>query len=126
MEKFYYKKILIGIRISSFSKGSQPQTDPDQPVGILTFKHPKGSHFPPHIHQPLKRVTYQLQECFIIRKGKIKISLYGQDKKYFKSLYLKQGQAFLTISGGHEITVVEDCEIYEVKNGPYKQDKKFI
>ena len=126
MEKYYYKKILIGIRITKFTKGSIPQTDPGEPVGILTFKHPKGSHFPAHTHKPLKRATSHLDECFIINKGKIRIKLYGPDKKYFKSLYLKKGQAFLTVSGGHEITVIKDCEMFEVKNGPYKNDKVLI
>lgn len=126
MEKFYYKKILIGIRISKFPKGSVPQTDPKEPVGILTFNHPKGSHFPAHYHKPVKRITPRLEESFIVRKGKIKINLYSPDKKYFKSIYLKSGQAFLTINGGHEITVLENCEMFEIKNGPYKNDKVFI
>jgi len=126
MEKFYYKKILIGIRISKFLRGSTPQTDLEEPVGILTFKHPKGSHFQPHIHKPVKRITPHLEECFIVRKGRIKINLYGPDKRYFKSIYLKAGQAFLTVKGGHEITVLEDCEMFEIKNGPYKNDKVFI
>lgn len=126
MEKFYYKKTLIGIRVSKFPKGSTPQTDPKEPVGILTFKHPKGSHFQRHTHKPVKRITPRLEECFIVRKGRIKINLYGPDKRYFKSIYLKTGQAFLTVAGGHEITVLEDCEMFEVKNGPYKNDKVFI
>ena len=126
MEKFYYKKILIGIRISKFLRGSTPQTDPKEPVGILTFKHPKGSRFQPHTHKPVKRITRHLEECFIVRKGRIKINLYGPDKRYFKSIYLKAGQAFLTVNGGHEITVLEDCEMFEIKNGPYKNDKVFI
>jgi hypothetical protein len=126
MEKFYYKKILIGIRISKFPQGSVPQTNPEEPVGILTFKHPRGSHFPAHLHQSVKRITPHLEECFILKKGKIKISLYGPDKKYFKTIYLKPGQVFLTINGGHEITVLENCEMFEIKNGPYKKDKIFI
>jgi hypothetical protein len=126
MEKFYYKKTLIGIRVSQFSKGSVPQTDPQEPVGVLTFKHTKGSHFQAHYHKPAKRITFHLEECFVVKKGKIKIKLYGPDKIYFKSIYLKGGQAFLTISGGHEIMVLKNCEMFEIKNGPYKKDKVFI
>lgn len=126
MKKYYYKKTLIGIRISKFLKGSVPQTDADEPVGILTFNHPKGSHFPAHTHQPIKRTTSHLEECFVIKKGKLKIRLYGPDKRYFKTIFLKSGEAFLTVGGGHEITVLENCEMFEVKNGPYKNDKAFI
>lgn len=125
-QEIYYKKKLIGIRITKFPQGSIPQTDPLEPVGILTFNHPKGANFDPHYHKPVKRVTQHLEECFIIKNGKIKIKLYGPDKKYFKSIYLKTGQAYLTIAGGHEIDVLEDTEMYEVKNGPYRKDKVFI
>ncbi|MCX6816706.1 MAG: hypothetical protein NTZ93_02495 [Candidatus Beckwithbacteria bacterium] len=126
MEKYYYKKTLIGIKITSLTKGSNPQTDTQGPVGVLTFKHPRGSRFPAHVHKPVKRITHQLQECFIVKKGRIKINLYGPDKKYFKTVDLKEGQLFLTVNGGHEITVLKDCEIFEIKNGPYKPDKVFI
>lgn len=126
MEKYYYNKVLIGIKVTKFPKGSIPQTNSEESVGILTFKHPKGSHFKAHTHKPLKRVTDHLEECFIVRKGKLKIKLYGPDKKYFKTLYLKSGEALLTIHGGHEITVLDDCEVFEIKNGPYKADKVFI
>lgn len=126
MEKFYYKKTLIGIRISKFPKGSIPQTDPKEPVGILTFRHTKGSHFQAHYHKAVKRTTPHLEECFVVKKGRIKINLYGPNKKYFKSIYLKAGQAYLTVNGGHEITVLENCEMFEIKNGPYKSDKVFI
>lgn len=126
MEKYFYKKTLIGIKITKFPEGSTPQTDPQGPLGVLTFKHPKESHFKAHVHKPIKRITHQLQECFIVKKGRIKIKLYGTDKKYFKTVVLKEGQLFLTINGGHEVTVLENCEVFEIKNGPYKPDKVFI
>lgn len=126
MEKYYYKKTLIGIKIISFPKGSIPQTDPQGPLGVLTFKHPRGSHFPAHVHKPIKRITHRLQEGFIVKKGRIKINLYGPDKVFFKAVNLKAGELFLTVNGGHEVTVLKDCEIFEIKNGPYKPDKVFI
>ena len=127
IQKISYKKTLIGIKIGgSFPKGSVPQTDPKEPVGILTFKHPKGSVFRAHYHKPVKRITSHLEECFIVKRGRIKVNLYSPDKIYFKSVYLKAGQAFLTIAGGHEITVLKNCEMFEIKNGPYKKDKVFI
>ncbi len=126
VKKYYYKKILIGIKISRMTNGSKPQTDPAEPVGILTFKHPRGAKFLAHKHEPKKRITYQRQECFIVRKGKIAIRLFGPDNKFFKTITLGPGQLFLAIGGGHDITVLEDCEVFEVKNGPYQEDKILI
>lgn len=127
LEKFYYKNSLIAIRITRFSKGSVPHTEPQEPLGLLTLGHPKGSYLKAHIHRPKKRITNQrLQECFVVKKGKVRVDLYGPDKKFFKYLYLKQGQALLTVNGGHGFHILEDCEIFEVKNGPYIEDKDFI
>lgn len=129
MEKYYYKNKLIGIKISKFPEGSVPHTDSkeaQESVGILTLKHKKGSYLKAHIHKNAYRVTDHLQEAFIVRKGKVRIDLYGPDQKFFKYIYLNEGELFLAIDGGHGFHVLKDCEIFEVKNGPFKEDKIWI
>lgn len=128
IQEIHYKKTLIGIRIGvgHFPKGSTPHTNPKEFVGLLTLNYPKGTILKAHTHKKIKRVSHRLQECFIVRKGRVKIDLFGKDKKYFKSIYLKAGEAFLAISGGHAFKVIEDLEMLEVKNGPYKEDKVLI
>jgi len=126
MKKCYYKKTLIGIKITSFAKGSIPQTNPKESLGMLTIKLPKKTQIPAHIHKSVKKITYGSQECLIMKKGKIKIDLFGPDKKFFKSLLLKTGELFMVVSGGHKITVLEACEMFVIKNGPFKEDKIFI
>jgi hypothetical protein len=130
MEKIYYKKRLIGILIKGkYPNGSVPHTNTnitEEALGILTLKHPKNTLLPPHVHKPARRTTQKLQECFIVQKGKVKLDLYGDDKKHFRTITLKAPEAFLAISGGHGFTVLEDCEMLEVKNGPFKEDKEFI
>lgn len=126
MEKYFYKKILIGIKIANFLKGSIPHTDPKGSLGVITIKLPRKAHIPAHVHKSIKRITHRFQECLVVRKGKIKINLFGPDKIFFTSLYLKEGQLFLIVNGGHEVQVVKDCEMFVIKNGPYKKDKVFI
>jgi len=126
MKKYFYKKTLIGIKITDFPEGSIPRTDVKESLGVLTIKLPQKAHISAHIHKPIKRVTHRLQECIVVKKGKIKIKLYGHDKKFFKFLYLKEGQLFLIVNGGHEITVMETCEMYVIKSGPFKEDKVLI
>lgn len=121
-----YKNTLIGIRISVFPKGSTPHTDQQEPIGLLTLNHPKGTYLKAHIHIPVRRIAPKVQECFIVRKGKVRVDLYGPDKKFVKYIFLREGQAFLSMNGGHGFHVLEDCEIWEVKNGPLKKDKVFI
>ena len=126
MEKFYYKKTLIGIRIARFPSGSIPVTDEKGSLQLLTLKHPKGTYLKAHMHLPGKRVTNRLQEGWIVRKGKVKLDLYGPDKRFFKYIFLKTGQAFILIAGGIAINFLDNAEIFEVKNGPFKEDKVLI
>ena len=126
MEKFYYKNQLIGIRIKRIILGSNPLTNPKEPLQLVSLKHPKGSYLRAHLHEPKKRTTESLQECLVIIKGKIKLDLYGLDKRSFKKIFLSQGEVFLLVRGGYGIHFLEDSEIFELKNGPFKEDKILI
>lgn len=129
MEKFYYKNILIGLKIRKFPDGSIPHTGKDsaeEAVGLLTLKYKKGTVLKAHVHKDRYRVTTHLQEAFIVVKGQVKVSLYGPDGVFFKQIELQTGQLFLAINGGHKFDVTEDCEIFEVKNGPFREDKVYL
>ena len=126
MYHVFYKGRLIGIKIANLSTGSIPQTEESQPLQIVTLKHPKGTNLKAHVHTPKKRVTSRLQECMIIRKGKIKLSVYTQNGTLIEKVLLKKGELFLLVEGGIGIDFINDSEIYEIKNGPFKKDKILI
>ena len=124
MEKIFYKKTLIGIRIKKLAKGSMPITDPKESVQVIGLKHPKGAYLKAHAHKPRRRVTTRLQEGLVVRKGKIRIDLYAPKK--FKSVILRAGEMFLLLNGGYGIHILEDAELFEFKNGPFLEDKVLI
>lgn len=126
MQKIYYKKELLAIKIDLLPKGSTPLTDPTFPLQIVALAHPKGKILAAHMHEPKKRTTPYLQECLVVKKGKIKVELYTREKKKFKKVFLKEGQALLMINCGVGITVMQDCEVMEFKNGPFVEDKVLI
>lgn len=126
MENIIYKNTLIGIRVKKLPDGSKPLTDSKEPLQVVSLKHPKGKYLLAHAHSPKKRVTHSLQECLIIKKGKVKIDLYSPDKKLFKRIYLNQGDLFILMNGGYGIHMMEDSELIEVKNGPFVEDKILI
>lgn len=126
MEKIYNNKILVAIRVSKIKNGSIPITDINQPLQLVTLRHRKGSYLRAHVHNPKKRVTASLQECIVVKKGRVKVDLYTINKKYIKSLFLKQGQALLLVEGGYGIRLCEDSELIELKNGPFIEDKVFV
>lgn len=126
MEKFFYKRKLVGIRLKTLPKGTAPLTDPEGPLQVLSLKHSKGVYLKAHKHTPKPRSTERLQECLIVRKGKIKIDLYGAGDKHFKSVTLSAGDFFILLDGGYGIHILENAEIFEVKNGPFVEDKILI
>lgn len=126
MQLIQYNKIVVGIKISSIKKGSLPQTQPDEPLQLVTLKHPKGAYLLAHMHTPKKRTTNNLQECLIVKKGKILIDLYSPNKILFKKVTLQSGDIFILQNGGYGIHLLENSELIELKNGPFLEDKILI
>ena len=93
---------------------------------MLALNRDKGYTVAPHIHVPKKRVTRTLQECLYIRTGRVRIDMYGTDHKLFTHFYLKAGDVFIFLRGAYGLTYMEKSEILEVKNGPFKDDKKLL
>jgi len=123
MKVFEHKNHVIGIHVQKFNSGVVPITKDTEALQVLTLKHKKGVSIKPHTHIPKKRTTGDLQECLVVKKGKIKIDLYTTNKKLLTSVFVKAGEAFLLVSGGHAVTIIEDAEIFEIKNGPFVDDR---
>ena len=85
--------------------------------GILA--HEKGFVEPPHYHRPFKRIIKDLQQMFIVQKGKVQVDLYSDKKKIIRKIILKKGDAIVLIHGIHAIKVLEDMQCISVKQGPF-------
>ncbi|MBI5045428.1 MAG: hypothetical protein HZC14_00220 [Candidatus Niyogibacteria bacterium] len=126
VEKIFYKNILAAIRVKALPKGSVPVTSDAEFLQLLTLKHKKGYQIKPHAHISKRRITKMLQECLVVRRGKIRVDFYAPNKKIFKYVYVKAGEALIILRGGHGVRVMQDAEIFELKNGPFVDDKVFI
>ena len=126
MEQIIHKGVVLAIRIKKIPRGSTPATNEKESLQLVTLKHPKGAYLKAHMHKPLKRVTSSLQECLVVKKGKIRVDLYTQNKDYVKFIKLKEGELLIIMKAGIGITFLEDSEIMEFKNGPFKEDKILI
>lgn len=93
---------------------------------LAYMKRPKNYKITPHIHCRVNREVQLTQEVLVIRKGKVQIDFYSEEKKYLQSAVLKTGDVILLAAGGHGLTFLEQSEIIEVKQGPYLQDKDKI
>ena len=96
---------------------------PDDLSQQLAFmRHPVGKVVFPHVHNPISREVHYTQEVLFIRKGKLRIDFYNDEKEYLESRILQEGDVTLLVSGGHGFEVLEELEMIEVKQGPYVGD----
>lgn len=123
MEKILHQNELLGVHIKGMHDGSTPISDAGEPLQLLTLKHSKGAQIKPHTHRSTERVTTHLQECLVVVKGVLQITLYGTETKPVKEVTVHAGEAFIFVSGGHSVTFLEDAEVFEIKNGPFKDDR---
>ena len=99
---------------------------PDDLSQQLAFmSHPAGKQIDPHVHNPVPREVHYTQEVLVIRKGRLRVDFYDKEQVYLESRILEAGDVILLIEGGHGFEVLEDVEMFEIKQGPYvgEQDK---
>ena len=80
---------------------------------------PKDYKIKPHIHKRVKREVLYTNEVLLIKSGVVKVDFYDDDTKYLESRNIYAGDILLLIKGGHGFTILEEAEIYEIKQGPY-------
>ena len=117
-------EILAIIVRASFNKTGIEFFTPDDFSQQLAFmKHPAGKEIAPHVHNPVKREVHFTKEVLFIRKGKLSVDFYNDNQEYLKNRILESGDVILLSSGGHGFEVLEELEMFEVKQGPYAGDK---
>ena len=90
---------------------------------LAYMKHPVGKVIQPHVHNEVKREVFFTNEVLFIKKGKLRVDFYDDEKVYFESKILGTGDVILLASGGHGFEVLEPVEMIEVKQGPYAGDQ---
>ena len=86
---------------------------------LASMRRPKGYRIRAHVHKPVPRSVKYTQETLFIKKGKVKINFFDEQKKFLEHRILHTGDVILLVSGGHDFEMLEDTEIIEVKQGPY-------
>lgn len=90
---------------------------------LAYMRHPAGKVIAPHRHNPVPREILYTHEVLFIRKGKLRVDFYDDEHKYLQSRMLEAGDAILLMEGGgHGFEVLEEIEMFEVKQGPFAGD----
>ena len=90
-----------------------------QQLGYM--KRPKGYEIKPHIHKSVSKMVKFTQEVLFIKSGILRVDFYNEKKEYKQSLTLQKGDTILLSKGGHGFKVIKECEIIEVKQGPFDE-----
>ena len=120
-EKIIHNDTLLAMIIrSDFSKeGIEFFTPNDFSQQLAYMNRPAGYKIQPHIHNKVQREVFYTQEVLFIKKGKVKIDFYDDERNPINTIIVQTGDVILLASGGHGFEMLEETEMIEVKQGPY-------
>lgn len=111
--------LAVIIRRDFYKPGIHFCTPDDFSQQLAYMNHPAGKVIPPHVHNSVQRsVSYTLEVLFL-KRGKLRVDFYDNERNYLESRVLEAGDTILLASGGHGFEALEEIEMIEVKQGPY-------
>lgn len=98
-------------------------TPSDLSQQLAFMRHATGKVIKPHVHNVVPREVVYTQEVLILRRGRLRVDFYESNQTYLYSRVLEAGDIILLIKGGHGFEVLEEIEMFEVKQGPYAGER---
>lgn len=114
--------LAIIIRNEFNNPGVHFLTPDDFSQQLAYMQHPVGKVIPPHVHNPVQREVFYTQEVLLLKRGRLRVDFYDDERVYLESRVLESGDVILLASGGHGFEALEEIEMIEVKQGPYAGD----
>ena len=113
------KLLAVILRNSSPEKEVEFLTPNDFSLQLGIHKRKKNEIVEPHEHVPFEEVkNLEVQEVIFVKKGKISVDIYHK-KKMVKNAVLGSNDLIL-LNSGHSVKFLEDTELIEIKQGPYR------
>ena len=127
-ERIMHKKkiyaLIIRDKIQFKKKGVNFLTDDNDLLQVGFLKHKKNHKIKSHIHIKQKRTIDYSSEVLLIRKGILKVNFFDdKGKKILKPKNLYKNDIIILFQGGHGFEIKKNCEIVEIKQGPYLRNK---
>ena len=111
----YAEVVRAGVRVDKTQFFSPPESSFQ--FGLLAHK--AGFSEPPHYHKPFPREVSDLQQMFVMQRGRVVVELYSDDGKLLREIELGPGDAIVLIHGVHALRALEDFQAVSVKQGPF-------
>ncbi|NJB69186.1 mannose-6-phosphate isomerase-like protein (cupin superfamily) [Desulfobaculum xiamenense] len=92
---------------------------------LAAMRRPAGHVIEPHVHNPVPREVHLTQEVLFVKRGRMRVDFYDDERVYRESRILATGDVILLAEGGHGFHMLEETVLIEVKQGPYagEEDK---
>lgn len=121
IDRIYHDSLLLAvvIRADYHKEGIEFFTPDDFSQQLAYMSRPAGYTIAPHLHNKIQREVFYTQEVLFIKKGKVKIEFYDNERTHVTTSILVTGDVILLAAGGHGFEMLEPTEMIEVKQGPY-------
>lgn len=94
-------------------------TPDDFPMQLGVNFYGPGERIQPHVHVDTRRDVLRQQELLFLKRGRALLHLYTARRELAHDVELRAGDCVLLASGGHGLTILEDAQLIEAKQGPY-------
>lgn len=108
------------------SEGIEFFTPKDFSQQLGYMNRPQGYEIEPHFHKIVSRTVQYTNEVLYIKSGEVEVDFYDKKQIFFTSRILSKGDIILLVKGGHGFKMLENCEMIEIKQGPYINDNDKI
>lgn len=121
LKKICHQDQILAIIVYSSHEtdGIQFYTSNSEFQQLASMNRPEGYLIQPHTHNKIVRTVDKTNEFLYIKKGKLRIDFYTDERIYLESSILETGDVILILNGAHGLKMLEQTEIIEIKQGPY-------
>jgi hypothetical protein len=111
--------LAIIIRAHTITNSLQFFTPDEFPLQVGAHTRQANTRIKAHKHIPFTDIkSIPAQEFFYMKRGKVEVGLYHNDQPHSK-IILNAGD-MVVLNAGHDVTFLEDSEMIEIKQGPYR------
>jgi hypothetical protein len=115
--------LVVILRTGYTRNGLSFFTSDDSSLQLGYMQHPRDYVIPAHVHNRVARTVEKTMEVLFVKSGKVLLDIYTESGTHLGQRQLCPGDVALLASGGHGMTMLDDAEVIEVKQGPYLGDK---
>ncbi len=115
-------QLAIILRSGAVDPGTRFYTQPDAALQLGTIRRPAGHTIAAHSHNLGVRTITETHEMIHVRSGTLKVNLYS-GAELVAARELGAGDTILLTGGAHGFEFVTECELIEIKQGPYLGDQ---